>query len=96
MSISKHDMEILLGDFSAKMGREDISKLTFGNESLREIDNNNGVRVVSLATSKNLIVKITVVPCHNIHEFTWLSPDGKTHSQIDHILIDRRRQFKCS
>ena len=22
---------------------------------------------------------------------TWTSPDGKTHSQVDHIFIDRRR-----
>jgi hypothetical protein len=27
---------------------------------------------------------------HNIHKFTWTFPDGKTHHQIDHILIDRR------
>ena len=31
-------------------------------------------------------------PHRDIHKHTWTSPDGKTHSEIDHILIDRRQQ----
>jgi hypothetical protein len=46
-------MKILLEDLNAKVGREDIFKTTIGNESLHEISNDNGVRVVNLATSKN-------------------------------------------
>jgi hypothetical protein len=33
----KCHMKILLGDFNAKVGQEDIFKRTIGNESLREI-----------------------------------------------------------
>jgi hypothetical protein len=47
-------MKILLGDFRAKVEREDIFKQTIGNESLHEIGNDNGVTVVNFATSENL------------------------------------------
>jgi exonuclease III len=65
----KYHMKILLGDFNAKVGREDILKLTIGNESLHKISNDNGVRVVNFAISKNLTVKSTMFPHHNIHKF---------------------------
>jgi hypothetical protein len=60
---------------------------TIGNESLRQDSNDNGVRIVNFATSKNLVVKSTMFPHRNIHKYTWTSPDGKTHNQIDHVLI---------
>jgi hypothetical protein len=87
----KYHMKIWLGDFNAKVGRENIFKPTIGNESLHKNSNDNGVRVVNFAMAKNLVVKSTMFPHRNIHMYTWTSPDGKTHNQIDHILVDRKR-----
>jgi len=64
-------MKILLRDFNAKLGREDICKPTIGNESLHQDDNDNGVRIVNFAVSKNLVVKSTMLPHRSIHKFTW-------------------------
>jgi hypothetical protein len=86
----KFHMKILLGDSSAEVGREDNFKPTIGKERLHEISNDNEVTVVNFATSKKLIVKSTMFPYRSIYKFTWTSPDGKTHNQIDHILIDKR------
>jgi hypothetical protein len=76
----KDHMKILLGDFNAKVGREDILKPTIGNKSLHEISNDNGVRLVNFAIYNTLRVKSTMFPHRNIHKYTWTSPDGKTHS----------------
>jgi hypothetical protein len=87
----KYHMKMFLGYFNANVGREDIFKPIIGNESLHEASNDNGVRVVNFATSKNLIVKSTTFPHHDIHKHTWTSPDGVTLNQIDHSQIDKRR-----
>jgi exonuclease III len=84
-----YHMKILLGDFNAKMEREDIFKPTIGNESLHGNNNDDGITVVNLATSKNLVVKSTMFPHCKIYKYTWTSPDVKTHNQIYH---DRRQQ----
>jgi len=74
--------------------RQGILKTIIRNKSLHQDNNDNGVRVVNFATSKNLFVKSKMFPHHNIHKCTWTSPDGKTHNQIDHILIVRRWHSK--
>jgi hypothetical protein len=51
----KYHTKILLGDFKAKLGRDNIYKPTNENESLHQDSNDNGVRIVNCATSKNLL-----------------------------------------
>jgi hypothetical protein len=63
----KYHMKILLGDFNAKVGRNDIFKPTIGNESLHEISNDNGIRLLNFAISKNLRVKNAMLPHRNIY-----------------------------
>jgi hypothetical protein len=53
----KYNMKILLGDFNAKGGREEIF-------SFHEISNDNGIRLVNFATSKDPIVKSTIQCSH--------------------------------
>jgi hypothetical protein len=55
-------MKILIGGFNAKSGTEDNCKLRIGHESFHEASNDNGVRIVTFTTSKNLLVKEFNVP----------------------------------
>jgi hypothetical protein len=47
----------LLRDLNVKVGWEDIFKPAIGNESLHDITDDNGVRVVNFDTSKNITVR---------------------------------------
>jgi len=85
----KYHMKMLLGEFNAKVGRENIFKPTNGQESLHQDSNDNWGKL-TWPHQKNLVVKSMMIPHRNIHKYTWTSPDGKTHNQIDHVLRGRR------
>ena len=51
-----YHMKILLGDLNAKVGWENIFQPTIGTESIHPESNDNGIRLVNFATSKNLLV----------------------------------------
>ena len=61
-------MKLILGDFNAKVGRENIFKPTIGNESLHQDSNDNGVTIVNFATLKSLVLKSTMFPHQNSHK----------------------------
>jgi hypothetical protein len=53
-------VNILLEDFSVKVGKEDIFKPAVVIDSLHEISNDNGVRVVNVVTPTNLSQKYNI------------------------------------
>ncbi|XP_020806218.1 uncharacterized protein LOC110182509 [Drosophila serrata] len=85
-----HDIKILLGDFNAKVGREDIFGATVGQFSLHETTSSNGLRLIGFAAAHNMVVRSTGFRHLDIHKASWLSPDRLTRNQIDHVVIDAR------
>jgi hypothetical protein len=62
----KNHIKILLGDFTVKLGRDNIFKPTIEKDSLHPESTDNGVTVVNFATSKNLVVK---AQCYHTETF---------------------------
>jgi hypothetical protein len=81
----KNDIKILLVDFNAKVGLEDQDKSAVGNCGLYEESNDNGLRLIGLASALNMVIGGTVFPHRKVHLATWRSQDGATNNQIDHI-----------
>ncbi|XP_045502209.1 craniofacial development protein 2-like [Colias croceus] len=90
--LPSYDIKIVLGDFNAKIGREDIYVPTIGTHSKHTHSNDNGLRLISFASAKAMVVKSTMFPHKDIYKGTWRSPDGYTINQIDHVAIDERHK----
>jgi len=88
--IPHRDVKILIGDFNAQVGREEMYRPTIGKHSLHVESNDNGSRLVDFAVMNNCVIKSTFFPHKDIHKATWCSPDGRTFNQIDHVLISGR------
>ena len=80
---------MVLGDFNAKVGKEENNYPCAGRNGLHEECNGNGYKLVQFAATTDMIIGGTIFTHKNIHKVTWRSPDGVTMNQIDHILIQR-------
>jgi len=86
-----HDIKIVLGDFNAKVGKEEVFRPTIGRYSLHDETNENGQRMIYFAAERNLVVKSSFHQHKSRHLATWKHPnDNLSPNQIDHLLISGR------
>ena len=81
---------MLLGDFSAKIGRENFIATVAGKNTLHELTRENGKRLGQLAARHNMIIKSTCFKHKRIHKGTWMCPGMNVVNQIDHVVINKR------
>ena len=87
---SNRDILIVMGDFNAKVGGNSASiERIMGKEGFGDV-NENGEELVGFCALNGLSIGETLFPHKRVHKATWVSPDGVTENQIDHILISQR------
>jgi endonuclease/exonuclease/phosphatase family metal-dependent hydrolase len=79
-----------VGDFNAKMGKENSLRPAVGNYSLHKTSSGNGMMLGQFAMRNNLVIKRICFPHKKIHLSTWKSPCAGSLNQIDHVLIAAR------
>lgn len=73
---NKYDTLIVLGDFNAKIGKEDFIKQVAGMYSLYNETSNNGMRLCQFAESCALKIVRTAFQHKIIHKGTWKRVPG--------------------
>jgi len=66
--IPRNYIRILVGDQNAQVGREHTSRHIIEKKSMHSESNNNGLRLISFASTKGLV--IIVVPSSNVKKST--------------------------
>ncbi|XP_022181589.1 uncharacterized protein LOC111041595 [Myzus persicae] len=85
-------IKILIGDFNAKIGKEDIYRPTIGPNSLHDVSNDNGTRLINLCITNGFTLSSTYFPRKDIYKQTWMAPNRITKNQIDHVLIQNKHK----
>ena len=83
---SKHDVLEVLGDFNTRVGSDntDRDRIKHGTSTITD----NGSRLCDICEKNDLVIGGTLFQHKTIHKLTWRSPDGRTESRIDHILVN--------
>ena len=87
----KTDILVVRGDWKPTIGEEACKdwKGTCGHHCNTK-SNDGGRRLLQFAGYNDLVVANTFGPHKTSKKITWHSPDGKTHTQIDYIMVEKR------
>lgn len=88
--VPKYDVLLILGDFNAKIGKEDFLCGIAGMQSLHDETSPNGILLVQFAESNQLLIRSTCFQHKDIYKGTWKTPGMGIVNQIDHILVSKR------
>ena len=89
-SFKDRDINILMGDFNAKVGSDNTGYETcMGKHGTGEM-NENGEMFADVCALFSYVIGGTIFAHKNIHKGTWVSPDHVTINQIDHICISKK------
>ena len=85
------DILVVQGDWNAKVGKD--AQADWGEVCgpyCNVETNERGLRLLEFETFNNLVLTNTLGPHKPSRRWTWHSPDGKHHNQIDYILVKKR------
>jgi len=86
-TIPPHDTVAILGDFNAVSGTSDNGCEVVGPFG-SGVPNDKSGRLVSYCSMHGLTILGSWYQRLDIHRQTWVSHDGTTKKEIDHVLID--------
>ena len=92
-NIPPHDQLVLIGDFNAVTGTSRIGFETVIGNFGSGIPNDNTHRLLPFCATYGLSILGSWFQRRNIHRFTWISNDGHTTKEIDHIITRDRKLF---
>ena len=88
--ISQNDKIILLGDFNARVGRNnEIWHGVIGHHGVGNV-NSSGLRLLSVCSELGLAITNTFFQLRDMHKTSWLHPRSKHWHLIDYVIVMRR------
>ncbi|XP_068238462.1 craniofacial development protein 2-like [Palaemon carinicauda] len=89
----KRDILLCMGGVNAKLGNaNDGFSECIGVHGVGKM-NDNGVRFVTFCLAKELMISKKLFKHRDIHKYTWTSPCGKHHNQIDYLAINIKYKY---